>query len=453
MMTLRIQQPQPKQQEFLTATEKYICYGGARGGGKSWAVRVKPVLLALAYPGITILMLRRTHPELYQNHVLPLIGMLKGIAKYNTQHKIFFFSNGSKIIMGYCATEKDVLQYQGNQYDIIIMDEATQFSEYQYQALTASLRGANNFPKRFYLTCNPGGVGHAWVKRLFITREYRGSEQAGDYRFIKATVYDNPALLKDDPDYVRKLENLPHGLREAWLLGDWDVFAGQFFTEWSRDVHVCEPFEVPKWWRWYFVMDYGLDMLAGYLIAVDEEGNAFVVSEIYEGNDLGEGHSGVLVSDAAVRIKTLCAGRSISEYLAPPDLWNAKSDTGKSTADQFAEEGIYLSKTGNDRVSGWLAVKERLKVRAGVDGNPTARLKIFPKCVNLIRTLPLLQYDERRTNDCMKDPHELTHAPDAIRYFCSYWVGRSGGEPAAPKPEKLINKLQKRNTGSRYRRM
>ena len=165
-----VSRPNEKQAEFLKARERFIAYGGARGGGKSWAVRKKAWLLAVNYAGIRILLLRRTFPELRENHILPLMSDLKGIAQYKESEKAFLFPNGSRVKLGYCDTEGDVLQYQGQEYDVIFMDEATQFSEYQFQTLTACLRGANGLPKRMYLTCNPGGVGHTWVKRQYIHR-------------------------------------------------------------------------------------------------------------------------------------------------------------------------------------------------------------------------------------------------------------------------------------------
>ncbi len=435
-MRLSIPEPQPKQREFFTARERFVAYGGARGGGKSWSVRYKALLLALKYPGIRILILRRTFPELRENHIRPMVAMTKGVARYKESDKTLLFANGSIVIFGYCATDNDVGQYQGNEYDIICMDEATHFTEYQFSTLTASLRGANDFPKRFYLTCNPGGVGHAWVKRLFVDRAFRSSERPEDYRFIAAKLTDNPALMEADPGYAAMLDNLPPGIREAWRDGSWDVFAGQYFTEWNRETHVCEAFTPPEWWRWYVSLDYGLDMLAAYLIAVDEGGRAYVVREVYDGKDIGVDsenrlHEGLTVNEAAGRVKELMEGHSITAVLAPPDLWARSAHTGKSTADLFGECGVYLTKAANERVAGWLAVKEFLRERPG-EG---PRLHIFPGCVNLIRTLPLLQYDGRNPSDTAREPHELTHAPDALRYFCASWtlVGEVPEEDFGPK--------------------
>jgi len=433
--------PQPRQELFFAARERYVCYGGARGGGKSWCVQHKSVLMAVRYAGIRILILRRTLVELRENHIRPMRKLLRGVADYKATDKAFEFPNGSLIVFGYCDSEGDVDQYQGQEYDVIFLDEATHFTEYQYATLTAALRGANDFPKRMYLTCNPGGPGHAWVKRLFIDRDFHGGERPEDYVFIPAKVTDNKILVEKDPEYVRRLDNLPRGLREAWRDGNWDVFVGQYFTEWDREVHVCEPFQPGAWWRWYVTMDYGLDMLAALLIGVDEEGNAWVVGEVYEGRDRGEGHDGLIISEAAEAIRALAGDKTITAYLAPPDLWNARQESGKSVADIFAEHGVYLTKTSNDRVNGWLSVKEWLKVREGAAGVKRPRIRFFPNCRNLIRCLPLLQYDEHRVNDVANSPHELTHAPDALRGFCVYWTA-NGCEPAAPQRVKLIDKLE-----------
>ena len=242
---------QPKQADFFKARERYIAYGGARGGGKSWALRKKITLLALNYSGIRILLLRRTFPELRENHINTLLVELKGLARYKDSEKVFTFSNGSSIKLGYCDNERDVLQYQGTEYDIICMDEATQFTEYQFETLTACLRGANDFPKRFYLTCNPGGVGHEWVKRRFITRKYKPTENSDEYNFIAATVFDNKVLMEKDPGYVDMLNNLSESLRQAWRDGNWDMLAGQYFTEFDRTVHAIEPFRIPEHWKRY----------------------------------------------------------------------------------------------------------------------------------------------------------------------------------------------------------
>ena len=217
--TLTLESPQPAQQPFFDARERFVCYGGARGGGKSWCVRQKSILMAARWAGIRILIMRRTLVELRENHIRILRAQLNGVADYKATDKAFEFPNGSLIAFGYCDSESDMDQYQGQEYDVIFMDEATHFTEYQYSTLTACLRGVNDFPKRMYLTCNPGGVGHAWVKRLFIDRQFKKGERPEDYVFFKALVTDNQILMEKDPEYVRRLDNLPSGLREAWRDG------------------------------------------------------------------------------------------------------------------------------------------------------------------------------------------------------------------------------------------
>ena len=429
----------PKQEEFCKSRAKYTCYGGARGGGKSFVARIKAILLALYYPGIQILLLRRTYPELYKNHVLPLQQTLKSkqkdrIASWNSQDKIFTFPNGSRIVLGYCDTEADVTIYQGQAYEAIFMEEATHFTEFQFNCLKECNRLSGQCKKdirpRMYLTCNPGGVGHIWVKRLFIDKDYIGDENPEDYAFIPALVYENEYIMKNDPDYVKVLESLPEDRKKAMLYGDWDIFEGQFFTEFNRNVHVIEPFAIPTDWYIYFAMDYGLDKLAGYWIAVDYDNNAYVFREVYESN--------LLVSEARDKIKEM-TNENVYMYLAPPDMWNRHKETGKSTADIFSEGGIELYKTNNDRIQGWLQMKEWLKVYKDEQNCDTSKLKIFSTCKNLIRCLPQIQHDEKKVGDIANEPHELTHSVDAIRGFCVYWTQ----EPIfVPKKQELPFELQ-----------
>lgn len=409
---LRREAPSEKQQSFFLSTARHIAYGGARGGGKSWAMRRKFILLAMRYPGLKLLLLRRTLPELRENHILPMAEELYGYAEYHETQRAFVFPNRSRIKMGYCDAESDVYQYQGQEYDVIGLEEATHFTERQREYLTTANRGTRtDFTPRMYYTANPGGVGHAWFKRLFIDRQYRTGEHAEDYVFIPANVYDNRVLIARDPGYVKTLEALPEQRRRAYLMGDWDVFAGQYFTEFDRSLHVVRPFVLPPSWRRYLAMDYGLDMLAAYWIAVDLQGFAYVYRELYQ--------SDLIISEAAKAIVSLTGDETLCRALAPPDLWNRRQDSGKSAAELFYEHGLRLTRAGNDRVQGWYELREWLKPCRDEWGRPAARLRIFQNCKNLIRTLPQLSHDEKNPNDVASTPHELTHAPDAIRYFVS----------------------------------
>ena len=217
--------------------------------------------------------------------------------------------------------------------------------------------------------------------------------------------------MKKDPEYVKRLKNLSEKDRKQLLLGDWDTNEGQYFSEWRRQLHVCEPFEIGKDWRRYFAMDYGLDMLAGYWIAVDNFGNAFVYREIYK--------SGLIISEAAKAILEAQGNDFPEVYIAPPDMWNRRQDTGKSVAEIFLEKGIPLFKASNDRVQGWYCLKEWLHPRKNEFGEEKPRLRIFSNCTEVIRTLPALVFDSRNPNDVGDKVHEYTHAADALRYWAA----------------------------------
>lgn len=417
--TIVLGKPQPKQREFMLATAKYVGFGGARGGGKSWAVDEKAKRLAIKWAGIKILILRRTYSDLRDNHILPLQSQIPtSVAVYRETDKAFTFFNGSRIMFSYFDTAGDALQFQGKEYDIIFMEEATQFPETVYTTLKACLRGANNFPKRMYFTCNPDGIGFLWVKRLFITREYRDGEDPNDYVFIQSLVDDNEILMKMNPDYVKQLDSLPEGVRERWRYGSWDVAEGQYFPEFRRDVHVCDPFPIDPNWRRYISIDYGLDMLAAYWWAVTDTGECIAYKELCE--------SDLPISEAARKINEY-TDENVYAVLAPPDLWGRSQETGKCKADLFREAGLILTRSSNNREAGWLAVKELLKH----DKDHPPRMRIFRNCRELIRCFPELLRDPKHPTDTLNEPHEITHSPDSARYFAIYWL-RPNDRPETP---------------------
>ena len=400
----------PKQKQFCQSRSRYTAYGGARGGGKTHVLLRKAAGGALTYPGTKILIVRREYPELEQNIILPMQKLIPPeVGSYNGSMRMMFFCNGSIIKFGHYGAGDDQ-EYQGLEFDWIFMEEATQFSESQFRTLGACLRGATKFPRRMYLTCNPGGIGHLWVKRLFVDREYREGEKAKDYTFIPATVDDNPQLLEASPEYKQMLDLLPEDVRRAWRYGDWNAMAGTFFPEFRKETHVIAPFvRVPREWKKYRAFDYGLDMFACLWVAVDFEGRAYVYREVQQ--------SGLIVSEAAKLANALTPPEEHIEFtIAPPDMWNRQKDSGRSMAEIFAQNGLGLLKASNNRVQGWMAVKELLKPMKSDTDRPG--LLVTENCVGLIRNLPAIQHDEKNPSDCATEPHEITHICDAARYFC-----------------------------------
>lgn len=430
----------------MDARQDEVLYGGAAGGGKSYVQLIDNLVYASTYPGIKQLILRRSFPELERSLIRVMLGMYPGrMYSYNSSKHTAIFINGSITDFGYCDNENDVYKYQSSEYDVIRIDECTHFTGMMYEYLRSRIRGTNKFPKQTKCSTNPGNVGHQYFKDRFIDRcvpmeEYRIENQrtgkVSTRLFIPSRVTDNSFLMESDPEYLQRLEDLPAEQRKALLDGSWDLYEGQFFPEFSRDIHVFhKPPERTKDWRIYFTMDYGLDMFAGYFIACDEKGRAYVLGEIHKPN--------VIISDAAKMIKDKRRELGIvkvDEYLAPSDMWARRQETGMSVADIFRKEGILLHKTSRDRIDGWAAMKEFLNPYRDETGQLTAKLTISDRCVNLIRCLPALQYDENRPGDAATKPHDITHAPDALRGFCVYRSHGNREEEPLPAPLLLQEK-------------
>ena len=425
MRTLDLGRAQPKQTLFLKDKHRHIAYGGARGGGKSWAVRTKSKLLAFRYPGIKILIVRKTYKELQNNHIEQLTAELAGFAKYNRSDKMFRFPNGSTISFGYCANEGDLGQYQGAEYDVVFIDEAGQLQESWIRKINLCVRGTNGFPKRTYYTLNPGGPGHAYFKRVFVDRNFNPDEDPNDYFFIQAKVEDNKALMDTQPDYLRELENLPPTLRAAWKDGRWDVYEGQFFEEFRDDpehyqdrrwTHVIEPFEIPDGWTICRSYDFGYGKpFSCAWWAVDYDGTIYRIMELYgctrtpnEGVKWTPDKQFEEIHKTEMQHPWL-KGKTIIG-VADPAIWDASR--GESVADTAARYGVYFTKGDNERIAGWMQCHYRLQFDE--DGYP--RMYVFNTCRAFIRTIPTLIYDEHRAEDL--DTKMEDHVADEWRYFC-----------------------------------
>lgn len=426
-----------KQEKFLKSDAFETLFGGAAGGGKSYGQLIDALLYALKYPKSKQIIFRSTFADLEKSLIRVSLDLYPlSIADYNSSKHTWKFNNGSIIDFGYIQYEKDVYQYQSAEYDVIRFDELTHFTEFMYTYMISRCRGANTYPKRIKSSTNPGGVGHAWVKERFIdigepnvihNCKLETGEEVTRI-FIPSLVTDNKFMLEYDPDYIKRLDALPEKERKALKYGDWDIYDGMFFPEFKRSIHIIEPFKIPDNWNRYIAMDYGLDMFAVLFIAIDTKGKAYVYNEIHKTN--------LIVSEAVQTLKSYMRQNKYKYIYAPPDLWNRNRDTGKSTAELFYEGGVDLVKASNNRIAGWLNVKEWLrvkKVRHEQTGElyEDSDLKIFSNCLNLIKYLPQLQHDEKEPNDVATEPHEPTHITDALRYFC---VSRT-----APTKE-IINK-------------
>lgn len=416
-----------KQMRFINATETEVLFGGAAGGGKSYGQIVDALLFALRYPGSRQLILRRTFPELEKSLIRSSLSLYpRSIYSFNSSNHTGRFKNGSVIDFGYCAAENDVYQYQSAEYDVIRFDELTHFTEAQYVYLISRIRGANDFPKQIKSSTNPGGIGHTWVKERFVdphpANEGFATKEGITRIYLPSLVDDNPFLMNKDPDYKRRLLALPERERRALLYGDWNIFEGQYFTEFKQSIHVIEPFEIPLEWRKYRTVDYGLDRLACLWIALSPDGVAYVYREL--------ARSDMTISEACREIlERTPKSENIYATLAPPDLFGRSQESGKSKAVLFSQFGVNFTKTSNDRECGWLAIKELLR-----DTGTGVRLFFFSSCTEIIKCLPALLRDKIRPTDCATEPHDITHAPDALRGFAIFYA----------RPEEKRDTAQKR---------
>lgn len=437
----------PKQMKFLKCAVRHVAYGGARGGGKSWVLRLKATVLCKRWPGIRVLIVRRTLEDVRKNHIIPLKKMLNGIAVFKQTDRTFYFPNGSVIEFQYYDQEKDSTHFQGNEWDVIFIDEATQFEEEWLKIIAASCRGGpEGYPKRVYYTCNPGGPGHAYIKRLFVDRKYEGDERPEDYVFIQALVTDNKYLMRTQPEYVNFLKALPPKLRAAWLYGEWNIFEGQYFEDFRiepdlraaaeygeqdpdpetlkrqhRWTHVIEPFPPKAHWPIYRSFDWGYKkpFSMGYY-TIDDDGVMYRICEYYGVQYSGGravANEGLKwpVEKVFAAIQTFerehpyLAGREI-HGIADPAIW--KADGGISIAETAMRYGIFFQQGDNTRIPGWMQCHYRMMF----DEGGYAQFYVFETCKEFIRTLPTLQYDKHKAEDLDSDGED--HIADEWRYMC-----------------------------------
>lgn len=429
---------------YSPATE--VLFGGAAGPGKSLLLRVSAIRWCEEVPGIQVYLFRRNFPDLMDNHLrgpMNFFSLLanklsKNLVTYSQQRNEFVFSNGSRIRLCHCQNEDDVRKYQGAEIHVLMPDELTHFTEYQYRFLRGRVRciGINipdhykNKLPRIECASNPGEIGHQWVKKAFVSgceamkiKKMPASEGGMLRQYIPALSKDNPRLLEDDPTYVDRLKGLgSEELVRAMLEGDWDIFAGQFFDSWRKDIHVLPAdFKIEDHWTRFFGYDHGYIHPAFFgAFAVDEGGNIYLYKEL--------GMVKMHVREIALAIRE-CLGKD-TKYLnilhAGHDCFSKQRDGGPSIAEQFVtlpgDLRTVLIKANVDRVQGAAQVRNLLYHReeGGVRIGP--KLYILENCVRTIDCIPAMIHDPNNPNDVKKvdateaDPWAGDDSYDMLRY-------------------------------------
>ena len=420
---------QPKQKLFLnTIEEKPVTfYGGAKGGGKSKGLQLIMLYRRLKYCGSHGVIFRRTYPELEGNHIRPLFEAYPSLRIYwSESKKLLSLPNGSTLQFCHCANETDVDLYQGREFHDLAIDEAGQWTEAMFRKLHGSNRSSRpEIRARAILTGNPGGIGHGWLKRLFVERRFNERESAQDYAFIQALVDDNQALMANDPEYVRRLEAEPNeALRKAYRYGDWEIFAGQFFQEISKDIHFIEPFTIPTHWNRFGSYDFGYNHPAAFgWFANDEDGNTYLYREIVLAQQR--------VDQFARLLNAYPDTAKLYPIVAGHDCWTVKGvlkETAQppTVAEEFLTHGITLRRAVIDRIQGAAQLRSYLALRASpTKENPERkrpRFYIFKTCPVAFDTLSRMIHDPDRVEDVLKvdasegDPLSGDDAYDMIRY-------------------------------------
>lgn len=441
--------PTQKQEGFHKSTAKEVLYGGAAGGGKTFAIVMDAMDLCLRHPGIYAYVFRRSFKELEDNLIPIARGVLHdSIGVYRSVSHEILFLNGSVLRFRQLRNSEDRFKYQGAEINALYIDELTHFTKGEYDFLKSRLRAKKElgFQPVVRCTSNPGGKGHGFVKSYFIdgappntVQEIRvfsqvlGKESISTRQFIPALVTDNPHIGED---YIFELESKPRAIRDAYLLGKWDAFEGQVFTEWRDNTkgyecrkftHVIKPFQIPEHYPRYRSFDFGYSRPFSVLWwAVGDRDEVYLYKEWY----------GASAPNVGIKLSPLQIAKGIIERdrgekmscsYADPSIWD--SSRGESVARQMEKEGVFFLPGENGRISGKMAVHERL--RFNEDGEPG--LYAFNTCREFIRTVPGLEYDSYNPEDINTDGED--HIYDAMRYFLMNRI--KGKKPIDLRPRKF----------------
>ena len=400
------------QTEFLAADEKDVLYGGAAGGGKSYAMLVDPLRYAHR-KAHRALILRRSMPELREliDKSRELYPQAFPGCKFREVEKVWNFPSGAKIEFGFLERDADVYRYQGQAYSWIGFDEITHLpTEFGWNYLASRLRTTDPEIKT-YLRCtaNPGGIGASWVKKRYVDAfTYNESFVGGDgltRKFIPARLTDNP-YLSEDGVYEQMLMSLPPVQRKQLLEGNWDINEGAAFVEFDPDVHIVTPFQIPLTWERIKGIDYGYASESACVWgAVDRtDGTLIIYRELYRKGLTGE-DLGAIITDMEMEDPFSVSG------VLDTAAWARTGTTGPTVGESLVKQGHKLRRADKNRIQGKIQIHEYLKVQPS--GRP--RLQIFNTCPNLIKELQSIPLDKRNPEDV--DTHAADHAYDALRYL------------------------------------
>lgn len=384
-----------KQAKFHASAAPFRLFGGSAGGGKSEAILWEGVIKCLVKPKTNGVLFRKTFPELEMSLIRRFLEKCPiQLYKYDSRQHLATFPNGSILQFAYCDSEKDVYKYQSAEFDFIGIDELTHFTEYVFTYLLSRLRTTKiNITPSFFAATNPGNIGHSFCKSRWVDKDCKlEGYNSADYDFIPATVQDNPALIKNDPDYLKRLENLPEQEKKALLYGSWEVFAGQFFREWFKEKHVVQPFQVPTGWKKFRAYDHGRENPACCVWgAVDYDGRVWIYREYYK--------TGQNIDQIANDVLQLSGDEMYYYSVADPSIFAktgfVDSAGGQTIAEGFARHGIVWQPASNRRVDGWNLIHQYLYWSE----QRVSKLVLFDTCVNGIKTIPAAIHDRNRPED------------------------------------------------------
>lgn len=401
-----------------------VGYGGARGGGKShWCIAQAVCDDMQRYPGLKFLSLRKVGKS-GKEQVEDLRREVLHSTPHEFRNSAIILPNGSKMILGHFQHEKDIDKYLGLQYDGAIIEEATQLVERKFKDIRTCVRSSKvGWRPRIYGSTNPGGVGHGWFKRLFIDPMRRDRET--ETRFIQATVYDNRFVNVENR---ASLEALTGWQRRAWLLGDWDIAAGQYFSTWSHAHHVVSSVDFRNDWPVWNGFDYGfIHNTYVPLLTSDGDGNLYVLDEHCRNKTLIPAHAQAML---AMLERNGIERHRVTKVVAGSDCFSAKPD-GSSIAKQYLASGWPLTPADTDRING---AAEILRLMGDpINGVPN-KLFIHERCTRLIECLPDLVHDEDRPEDVLKvDADEDGKGGDDPYDGFRYGVMARRGRPGSPR--------------------